>query len=63
MERLIKELESIAQLQSAIKAQSMIFQYDLKAEVAKFYGLTVQDVDLPYQDWCRLQDQYMLDKA
>ncbi len=49
------ECEHIASLQSQLKAMAMIYQYDLKVEVAKEIGLNWQDLNLPYAQWADIR--------
>ena len=57
--QLINELEETDNMKNQIKSQSMIYQYDLKAEVAKALGLTFEQVDLPFSEWEAIRNKYL----
>jgi len=60
IESIIKELEGIQTVKDKIKAYTMIYQYDLKIEVGKAYGLTLDKVDLPFNQWIEIRDKYLM---
>lgn len=45
-------------LKAELKRRSMIYQYDEKCRAAKFFGLTFEQVDLPYAEWAVIRAQY-----
>lgn len=53
-----RRAELIGEMQTAIKRQAMIYQYDAKMQVAAHYGLTLDDVNLPYPEWAALRERY-----
>jgi len=49
MELLEKKCENVATLKSLLKEMAMVYQYDLKCEVARHMKCTWKDLDLPYK--------------
>jgi hypothetical protein len=60
---MIRELEAIAVLQAAIKKTAMVFNYEAKLRVAAYYGLTFEQVDLPYAEWAALHERYTRERS
>lgn len=59
MEKIIYELEEIESIKRKIKRQSMIYQYDLKIEVANILHLSFEQVNLPFLEWSHLRDMIL----
>jgi len=59
MNELINELEEIEKLKQAIRQRSLTYQYDLKMEVCKALRLTLDQVDLPFEQWSKIRDKYL----
>ncbi len=45
----------VGELQEEVKRQSMIYQYDLKQEAMRRFGLRWEEVDLPYKEWAKIR--------
>jgi hypothetical protein len=57
------ELALIGEMQAAQKRVAMVYQYDAKMTVAAYYGLTLDDVNLPFPEWAALRDKYETDSG
>ena len=55
---LVKQAALVGEIQAALKRQAMVYQYDAKMQVASHYGLTLDDVNLPYPEWTALRERY-----
>lgn len=62
LRQIVTEAVACDVLREAIRRGSMIYQYDLKIEVARHYGLTWEEVDLPYAEWEALRDKYLKER-
>ena len=60
-ERIRDELEALEPMRQAIKARSMRYQADLKDRVAEALGVTPESLDLPYEEWAAIRDDYLKD--
>lgn len=49
-----KTLELLQPIRDHLKQTAMIFQYDLKVEIATKLGINWKELDLPYEDWARI---------
>lgn len=59
IERIIAECEAIAALQTSCKARAMMYQADLKEEVARHNGLPFDAYyNLPYVEWEPIRRRY-----
>jgi hypothetical protein len=48
----------LAEIQAAFKRRAMGYQVDAKETVAAYYGLSWDEVNLPYQQWAELRERY-----
>lgn len=55
---LTRILQKLAEAQAHRKYLAMVYQFDAKIEVAAHYGLTLKDVDLPFDEWKALREKY-----
>lgn len=53
-----KSAAELGVLQAEIKQMSMTYQRSAKEIVARYYGLTFAQVDLPYPEWAALREKY-----
>jgi|JI10StandDraft_1071094.scaffolds.fasta_scaffold31909_11 hypothetical protein len=58
LRRLVQLTAEAAALKQVLKERSMIYQHDEKLRVARHYGLTFEQVNLPYAEWAALRDKY-----
>jgi hypothetical protein len=58
LEQLVRDLETVNEMKDELKRRSMIYQYDEKLVVARHFGLSFAEVDLPYVEWKVLREQY-----
>lgn len=56
------QVEVIYQVQALAKKLGMIYQFSLKCEVAGYYNLSFEQVNLPYEEWAALRDKYLEEK-
>jgi len=56
--RLSQALAETAILKAELKRRSMIYQYEEKCRVAAFFGMTFEQVNLPFAEWSELRDRY-----
>lgn len=61
MRRLLQLTAEASALKQRLKECAMIYQYDEKVRVAKYYGLTFEQVNLPFNEWVVLQKKYHAD--
>lgn len=62
-DRIVLELEEIEKLKRLVKRQSMIYQFDLKSEVAEAFGIPKQKLyDMPYKEWAAIRSEYLKKK-
>ncbi len=54
-EKIRQEAEEISELQEQIKRESMVYQGDLKREAMRRFGLTWEQVNLPYEEWAKIR--------
>ena len=59
LDEILKEAQEIVELQDKVKSHAMYYQYDLKCEVSKAMGLTFEEVDLPYEQWTNIRNEYL----
>lgn len=62
LEWIVDEAIACEKLRRSLRAGAMVYQYDLKVEVAQHYGLTWDQVDLPYAEWETLRTRYLEEK-
>jgi hypothetical protein len=55
---IVTELEGIAVQQQILRRCAMIYQYQAKMTVAAHYGLTLDEVNLPFDQWMALRRKY-----
>lgn len=61
---ILQELESLEPIRQALKERAMIYQADLKDEVAKHFGLAAEKLyHMTYVDWDELRARYLKEKA
>jgi hypothetical protein len=57
--RIVAECEAIAELQASCKARAMIYQADVKEQVARHNGVAFDAYyHLPYAEWAAVYDRY-----
>ena len=59
MKNLIQLIAEYSALKDELKRRSMIYQYEEKVRAAKFFGLTFEQVDLPYVEWAKIRGRYL----
>lgn len=59
VEKIRDELEALEPMRAALKARAMLYQVDLKEEVARHLGVSFEEVDLPYEEWAKIRDAYL----
>lgn len=62
VQALVEELNACEILREAIRRGSMIYQFDLKIEVARYYRLAWDEVNLPYAEWEALRAKYLAER-
>ena len=64
--KLMEEVGELAkslleQNEEELRRRSMIYQYDEKMRIAKYYNLPFDKVNLPYKKFAKLRDKYNKD--
>jgi hypothetical protein len=58
MNAIVAQLEIAAEIERELKKLAKVYQLEAKLTVAKYYGLTLAQVDLPFVEWRSLRDRY-----
>lgn len=55
---LIGVLDEVSAMKAELKRRCMIYQYGAKMAVAKHYGMTFDQVNLPFREWMDLRQRF-----
>ena len=50
-----REASEIGEMQEERKRRSMTYQYNLKQEAMRRFGLSWEEVDVPYEQWAKIR--------
>lgn len=58
LSEMVRTLEEVSAMKAELKRRCMIYQHDAKMRVAKHYGLTFEQVDLPFREWMEMRQRF-----
>lgn len=59
--KLLVDMAVVSELKAEFKRKSMIYQYEEKCAAARHFGLTFEQVNLPFKGWIIIKRQYHQD--
>ena len=61
---ILQELESLEPIRQALKERAMLYQADLKDEVAKHFGMQPEELyHMAYAAWAELRTRYLKERC